>query len=88
MKKQYTTLVLLMGLLLLSGCSRSFESQFKSACRDSGGNRAFCSCFYEQVSDHYGKDKLEAMTKEQTVPPRDYNETVMKATYQCAAKQL
>ncbi|MCY6412050.1 hypothetical protein QTA56_07875 [Acinetobacter sp. VNH17] len=86
--KQFTTLGFLAGMLLMSGCSTSVESQFKKACRDGGGNRTFCSCLYEQVSGHYGKERFDAIATGKRQLPNDYNEKVMEITYHCASKQL
>ena len=86
--KHFKTLGFVAGMLLLTGCSISVESQFKDGCQDGGGNRAFCSCLYEQVTGYYGKDKFESMVKGQSQPPNDYNDKVMQATYHCASKQL
>ena len=85
--KHLKTLSCLIGMLLMSGCSNSVESQVKKACREGGGNRAACSCLYEQMAGYYGKDQFESIVKGQRQLPTDYNDKVEQAMYHCAAQQ-
>jgi hypothetical protein len=28
----------------------------KQSCRNTGGSRSFCSCFYDRMEEHYGEE--------------------------------
>lgn len=80
-----TRLFLLFGCTLLTACSSSFESKFKDGCRNWGANRSFCSCSYNNVEKHYGKDRLEQI-KEPWQFPDDWANQVQRAGFACMAE--
>lgn len=82
---------ILMGLvgvsiLLVTGCSSDFEKGMKQSCRNTGGSRSFCSCFYDRMEEHYGEEKLEAIGMMQVRMPEGFEEVSFKSGQQCAHK--
>lgn len=74
------------SVLLIAGCSSDFEKGMKQSCRNTGGSRSFCSCFYDRIEEHYGKERLEAIGMMQVRMPEDFDEVSFKSGQQCAHK--
>lgn len=74
------------SLVFLSACAPKVEREFKQGCKAAGGNGEFCSCIYDQLESHYGKDNLKNIAEMKQLPPSDFEERTYQYTASCASK--
>lgn len=74
------------SVIFLSACAPKVEREFKQGCKDSGGTSGFCSCIYDQLEEHYGKETLKKVGEMQQLPPTDFQERAYQYTVSCASK--
>lgn len=78
--------VIAAGLVVLSACAPKVEREFKQGCKAAGGNNTFCSCIYDQLESHYGKENLKSFAEMKQLPPSDFEERTYQYTASCASK--
>lgn len=72
--------------LLLAGCSSpedKLRGEFVSGCMQGGGDRGICSCAFELLSEKYGVEELERMSR-RSMPTQEFMEAAMMAGLQCS----
>ncbi len=90
----YRIVALSLCLLLLSGCESRAKKDFIKGCESTGGaDSSQCSCTFDNLQKHYGKDTLNRMAEAgsdmsliRQSTPDDFPEQVAQAAYMCGAK--
>ena len=80
------SLLITTSIITLSACAPRMEREFKQGCKASGGTSSFCSCIYDQLEDHYGKETLKKVGEMQQLPPADFEDRMYQYTLNCAKK--
>ena len=69
----------------LAGCSSQFEKGVKQGCYNMGGSRSYCSCVYDKVEEHYGKQVMRRIER-MTYMPNDLDSVMYQSGQQCVDK--
>lgn len=75
-------------VLLLAACGQSkidkAEENFVNGCHAQGADTSVCSCVFDKLKDHYGKDRMISFDRGgiAALPP-DFGQTVVDSAGQC-----
>lgn len=79
-------IILIFLFLTLSGCTSKAERAFIGFCKSSGIKSSLCSCTYEKIESHYGKEVIARMDEGGALP-RDLQSVTESASVQCLLEE-
>lgn len=80
-------------VLCVTACSSKAERQFMAGCKSGGTDSSQCSCVYDKLEQHYGKETMErladidySMADAKQITLSDFPDQLARAAYQCGAE--